>query len=315
MGESTSTGMASLLILNCIDAEQQYSSCKRKLMIAVLHTSICPCLSMGLSDSLPQPFVSMSLWVRGARGVSDQKPPAPTRAITEQQFCCSSIAFSLSFLHHRLSAILNTHVPAWAMSYCCGRFFNANGYCNHIAYSATHAVDHECNYCNECFRWKKNRVKHEEEKNWQYCQNYNWMFRIRKNLNDHVQRKHPVKCDICDKTFGQQSALNQHMNIAAGHHNYCYNCQRAFVNPNALNMVSVNSWCELLFSDMRKASEIIRSSKQERQMSLMLGQIYQPYRRHFTFGIWQVSLKHWPSENRSVLSSSEPRSSLHKLSD
>ena len=125
------------------------------------------------------------------------------------------------------------------MSYCCGRSFTANGYRNHIAHSATHANDHECDYCDESFRWKEDCDEHEQEEHWHHCQSCNHIFKFRRDLNSHVQQKHPIECDICRKTFGQQSALSQHMNTAVGHQNYCYGCKRAFTNPNALNMVSV----------------------------------------------------------------------------
>ena len=129
------------------------------------------------------------------------------------------------------------------MPYCCGRYFNANGYNNHIACSAAHADDHECNYCYESFRWEENRDKHEKQKHWHHCQSCNWKFKFPRDLNSHVLQQHPKECDICDKKFGQQSALDQHMNTAVGHQNYCYQCKRAFINPNALKMVSVIVRC------------------------------------------------------------------------
>lgn len=124
------------------------------------------------------------------------------------------------------------------MPYCCDRSFNANGYRNHIAHSAMHAEDHECNYCNECFRWEEDRDDHEQEEHWHHCESCNSIFKYSRDLKHHVLQEHPVECEICDKRFGQQTALTQHMNAAAGHQNYCYSCKRVFTSPNALNMVS-----------------------------------------------------------------------------
>ena len=113
------------------------------------------------------------------------------------------------------------------MPTCCGRSFTSNGIRNHLDNSSDHYNEIECRWCYA--RWPthdgKLRLAHEKRNHWVACDDCDYIFENDNTLQEHREEEHPP--------------------------NYCYGCQRRFMNLNNLNQVwsGPQRFCSALHAD------------------------------------------------------------------
>ena len=102
-------------------------------------------------------------------------------------------------------------------------------------------MSYECYWCYSTFRTQKACDQHEDAVHPYRCEDCDCTYRNSEDLDNHIDEEHTIwyQCEICpnygrSSRFRTEHSLDQHVQAAAGHQNYCYGCKRDFTSPNAL---------------------------------------------------------------------------------
>ncbi|KAG7009721.1 hypothetical protein G7Y79_00002g008360 [Physcia stellaris] len=138
--------------------------------------------------------------------------------------------------HHLFSSLSQSVSLASVMPSCCGRTFTGNGMRNHLDNASQHTNEIECRWC-----WAR------------------WPSHDGRRRLQHEQREHWLSCGSCTCIFENESALQVHKEEEHPP-NYCYECQRSFMNLNNLNQHLKSSthvgkpakcpWCPCKFTNL-----------------------------------------------------------------